>query len=365
VIILRTATTKSSYNLINRIKISHYKELKPMEVLQEGKGELIGWHDPDENREYVLHNKSRGLNNKTMTAKDAVAKFIKDGDFIACGGFGHIRVSMCIVYEIVRQKKRNLLMAGKTAAHDVDMLAGNGCVDRVEVAYSFGHEIRGLSPAGRRMVETGRCKVVAETSNAGYQWRFLAGMMGIPFIPSRSLLGTDTGKYSSIKVVKDPFSGKPIALIPAAYPDVAFIHVHRCDVYGNCQIDGIMAEDFELARCARKLIITTEKIVDNDIIRATPWHTVIPFYLVDAVIEQRYGSHPCEMHGTYFFDEEHIAEWLAVSKTDEGIKQYADKYIFGVADFDEYLERCGGIKKLDFLIKREEMRVPVITPWRK
>ncbi|MFA5400036.1 MAG: CoA-transferase [Dehalococcoidia bacterium] len=336
-----------------------------MEVIQEGKGQLVGWHDPDENREYVLHNKSRALKDKTMTARDAVSKFVKDGDFIASGGFGHIRVSMNIIYEIIRQRRRNLIMAGKTAVHDLDLLVGNGCVDRVEVAYSFGHEVRGLSPASRRMVESGRCKVIAEISNSGYQWRFLAGMMGLPFIPSRNLLGTDTGAYSSCKVVKDPFSGKPINLIPAAYPDVAFIHVHRCDIYGNCQIDGIMVEDFELARCARKLIITTEKIVDNEIMRREPWRNVIPFYVVDAVVEQPYGSHPCEMHGEYFFDEEHIAEWLALSKTDEGVKQYSDKYIFGVNDFDEYLETCGGLKKIEFLKKREDMRVPLVTPWRK
>jgi acyl CoA:acetate/3-ketoacid CoA transferase alpha subunit len=336
-----------------------------MEVIQNGMGELIGWHDPDDNREFVLHNKSRELKDKTVTAKEAVEKFVRDGDFIASGGFGHIRVSMNIIYEIVRQKKRNLIMAGKTAVHDLDILVGTGCVNKVEVAYGFGHEIRGLSPAGRRMVESGRCKVTGETSNSGYQWRFLAGMMGVPFIPSRNLLGTDTGKYSSCKVVKDPFSGKPINLIPAAYPDAVFIHVHRCDIYGNCQIDGIIVEDFELARCARRLIITTEEIVDTEVIRREPWRTVIPFYIVDAVVEQPFGSHPCEMHGRYFFDEEHIAEWLDLSKTDEGVQKYADKYIFAVKEFDEYLELCGGVKKMNFLKKREQLRVPLVTPWRK
>ena len=336
-----------------------------MEVLHEGLGELVGWHDPDENREFVLHNKSRALKDKTMTAGEAVASFVKNGDFIASGGFGHIRVSMNIIYEIIRQRKRNLVMAGKTAVHDLDLLVGNGCVDKVEVAYSFGHEVRGLSPASRRMVESGKCKVIGEISNAGYQWRFLAGMMGLPFIPSRNLLGTDTGKYSACKVVKDPFSGKPINLIPAAYPDVAFIHVHRCDIYGNCQIDGIMVEDFELARCARKLIITTEEIIDTEVIRREPWRTAIPFYVVDGVVEQPFGSHPCELHGKYFFDEEHIAEWLSLSKTDEGVQAYAEKYIFSVSDFNEYLELCGGIKKIEFLAKREAMRVPLVTPWRK
>jgi glutaconate CoA-transferase subunit A len=336
-----------------------------MEVLNEGKGELIGWHDPDEAREWVQKNKSRELRDKTMPVKEAVTRFIKDGDFIASGGFGHIRVSMDIIYEIIRQKKRNLIMAGKTAVHDLDVLVGSGCVDRVEVAYSFGHELRGLSPASRRMVESGRCKVVAETSNAGYQWRFLAGMMGLPFIPSRNLLGTDTGKYSSCKVVKDPFSGKPINLIPAAYPDVAFIHVHRCDIYGNAQIDSIVVEDIELSRCARRLIMTTEEVVDNELIRREPWKTKIPFFVVDAVVEVPYGSHPCEMPGLYYYDEEHIAEWLRLSRTEEGTHEYLQKYIFSVDHFEDYLELCGGIKKLNYLKRREFLREPMIAPWRR
>jgi len=336
-----------------------------MEVLKEGTGELLGWHDPDEARDWVLKNKSRDLKDKTMSVKEAVSRFVHDGDFIASGGFGHVRVSMAIVYEIIRQKKRNLVMAGKTAVHDFDILVGSGCVDRAEVAYCFGHELRGLSPASRRMVENGQCKVVAETSNAGYQWRFLAGMMGIPFIPSRNLLGTDTGSYSSCKVVKDPFSGKPINLIPAAYPDVAFIHVHRCDIYGNAQLDAILVEDFELSRCARRLIMTTEEIIDNEAIRKEPWRTVIPFLVVDAVVKVPYGSHPCEMPGRYYYDEEHIAEWLKLSKTQEGVDRYFDKYVLGVDSFDDYLKLCGGTKKLNYLKRREFLKEPMVAPWRK
>ena len=336
-----------------------------MEVLKDGKGELLGWHDPDEARDWVLKNKSRDLKDKTMSVREAVSRFIHDGDFIASGGFGHVRVSMAIVYEIIRQKKRNLAMAGKTAVHDIDILVGSGCVNRAEVAYCFGHELRGLSPASRRKVENGQCKVVAETSNAGYQWRFLAGMMGIPFIPSRNLLGTDTGNYSSCKVVEDPFSGKPINLIPAAYPDVAFIHVHRCDIYGNAQIDAILVEDFELSRCARRLILTSEEIIDNEVIRGEPWKTAIPFLVVDAVVKVPYGSHPCEMPGIYYYDEEHIAEWLNLSKTQEGADEYFSKYVFGVDSFDDYLELCGGMKKLNYMKRREFLKEPMVAPWRK
>jgi len=339
--------------------------MSTVKILEEGTGQLLGWHDPDENREYVLKNKSRELVDKRMTAKEAIEKFVHDGDFIASGGFGHVRVSMVLIYEMIRQKKRNLAMAGKTAVHDIDILIGSGCVDKVEVAYCFGHELRGLSPAGRRAVESGKCKVVAETSNAGYQWRFLAGMMGLPFIPSRNLLGTDTLKRSSAKVIEDPFSGKPVCLIPAAYPDVAMIHTHRCDIYGNAQIDGIIIEDFELARSARKLIITTEEIIDNELVRAHPYRTTIPFPVVDAVVEMPFGSHPCQMPYKYFFDEHHIGEWLKMSKSDEGAKEYFDKYVYGVKDFEEYLEKAGGVRMLNRLKRVEHLVEPMTAPWLK
>lgn len=336
-----------------------------MEILQEGEGELLGWHDPDENRKWVLENKSRALIDKRMSVKEAVEDFVHDGDFIAFGGFGHIRVAMALIYEIIRQGRRNLIMAGKTAVHDVDILIGAGCVNKIEVAYAFGHELRGLSPAGRRAVETGQCEVVAEISNAGYQWRFLAAMMGVPFVPSRNMLGTDTLKKSSAKVARDPWSGKPVCLIPACYPDVAMFHVPRCDKYGNAQIDGIIVEDFELARAARRVIITTEEIVDEEEIRSKPWMTAIPFFVVDAVCEVPYGAHPTEMPYLYFFDEEHIGEWLDLSKTPEGTKEYFDKYVFGVEDFEEYLELVGGIRRLNYLKKVELYRAPMKAPWLK
>jgi 3-oxoacid CoA-transferase subunit A/glutaconate CoA-transferase subunit A len=256
-------------------------------------------------------------------------------------------------------------MAGKTAVHDVDLLIGAGCVNKIEVAYAFGHELRGLSPAGRRAVETGQCKVVAEISNAGYQWRFLAGMMGIPFIPSRNMLGTDTLKHSACKVVEDPWSGKPVCLIPAAHPDVAMFHVPRCDMYGNARIDGIIVEDFELARAARRVIVTTEEIVDTEVIRAEPCRTVIPFYVVDAVCEVPYGAHPTRMPYLYFFDEEHIGEWLDLSQTPAGTQAYFEKYVFGVCGFEEYLDLAGGVRKLNYLKRVEQFKEPMRAPWLK
>lgn len=334
-----------------------------MEVQSKGSGQLLGWHDPDEERRWIRENKPRRMTDKTMGLKESVSKFVSDGDYLAMGGFGHVRVSMAAIYEMIRQKRRELTLAGKTAVHDCDLLVSSGCVKQVEVAYSFGHELRGLSPASRRMVEQGKVSAVTETSNAGFQWRFKAAAMGLPFIPARILMGTDTFAKSSAMVARDPFSGKKVALIPACYPDVAFIHVHRCDRFGNSQIDGVSIMDCDLARAARRLVITTEKLVGDDVIRDEPTRTLIPFYCVDAVVELPFGSHPGNMPLVYYSDEEHIAEWLKLSKTEEGAKAYFDKYVYGVEDFGQYLELVGGDAKMKKLREIEFLRAPTEAPW--
>ncbi len=334
-----------------------------MKIIDQGEGELVGWHDPDENREWIRQNKSPALVDKRMFLVDAVSKFVKDGDVLGMGGFGHIRVSFAAIYEMIRQKKKNLTVLGKTAVHDVDVLIGGGCVSKVECAYAFAHELRGLSSCGRRAVESGRVKVVSEISNGGFQWRFLGGMMGVPFVPCRMLQGSDTFRKSSAKIVEDPFTGKPICLLPSCNPDVVFVHVPRCDRFGNCQIDGILIEDFELARAARRLIITTEEIIDNEEIRNHPDLTKIPGFIVDAVVEVKYGAHPTLMPDKYYFDEEVIGEWLDMSKTDEGTKAWIDKYVRGTSDFQEYIALIGGEAKMKYLNDIEHYKAELKAPW--
>jgi len=336
-----------------------------MKVLAEGKGELLAWMSPDEGRKWMRENKSRALIDKRTTMKEAVQRYINDGDYFAMGGFGHIRLSMEGIYEMIRQRRRNMIMAGKTSVHDVDILIGGGVVDRIECAYAHGHELRGLSPAGRRATESGIVKIVAELSNAAFQWRFKAASMGLPWFPARIMMGTDTFNYSSSKIVEDPYTGKPITLIPACYPDVAFIHVHRCDKYGNCQIDGTTIEDIELSRAAKRLIITTEKIIPHEDITDHPDRTAIPHFVVDAVVESRYGSHPGNMPDLYYSDEEHMAEWLKLSRSDEGVQEYMDKYVFGVENQEEYIELIGGEEKMKYLWRLEHLQVPMEAPWRR
>ncbi len=307
--------------------------------------------DVDQAREH-FRNKSRKMVSKVSTVKEAVGKLINDGDYLAVGGFGTNRVPTAVLHEIVRQRKRNLGLSGHTATHDCQVLAAGECLDRCDVAYVVGLEARGLSSASRRAFESGKVKAV-EWSNAALAWRYKAAAMGIPFIPGRTMMGTDTAKYSAFKEIECPYTNIKLAALPALYPDVGIVHVHRADVYGNCQIDGITVSDQDMARAAKKLIITTERIVPNDDIRRQPERTIIPYYYVDALIEVPFGAYPCNMAYEYFSDEEHLREWLVAEKTEESLKDFLDKYIYETSDFYQYLQLCGGIEKITKLRNME------------
>lgn len=303
-------------------------------------GRLFMPPDVDASREYFRH-KSRALTDKRTTVHDAVARLVKDGDYVAVGGFGTNRIPTALLHEILRQGKNGLGLSGHTATHDFQILAAGGAVNRVDVAYVIGLEARGLSRAARRLFEEARIEV-CEWTNAALAWRYKAAVMGVPFVPARVMFGTDTYKRSAARTVTCPFTGQKLLALPALYPDVAMIHVHRADKYGDSQIDGISVADYDVARASRKVIITAERIVDEDVIRGDPTRTIIPGYCVDAVCEVRYGSYPGNMAYEYFSDEDHLREWLAADSKPETLKPFLDKYVYGTKDFAAYLELCGG-----------------------
>lgn len=324
-----------------------------MDVLDQGLNPIFTDPDPDKAREF-FRNKSRAMVDKRMTAREAVAKFVNDGDYLAIGGFGANRIPNAIVHEIVRQRKKNLGFLGHTSTHDFQVLAAGKCFNRVDAAYIVGLEARGLSPNARRYMESGEVQVT-EWTNYALDVRLKAAADGVSFGILRSVLGTDTFKMSGAKVIECPFTGKKYAAVPACWPDVAAIHVHEADMYGNAVIRGISVADLELARASKRLIITTEKLVHNSVIRDNPSATSIPFYLVDAVVEVPYGSYPGNMPYLYFSDEEHLAAWMKAEKDPEVFAQFLDTYIYSCANFEEYLEKCGGLKRIEELQKLENL----------
>ncbi|MBI2974595.1 MAG: CoA transferase subunit A [Deltaproteobacteria bacterium] len=299
-----------------------------------GTYELI---QPFDLEDFRAHNrkKTKALTSKLMSESDAVSRFIKDGDYIGIELYGTVRCPMSITREIIRQRFKRLRMAGQGVL-EIDMMAAANCIKALDWTY-IGLEVYGVSNSMRRGVESGYIEKVVEWSNAAIAWRFKAAAMGVPFLPTRSMLGTDTFKYSSAKSINCPFTGKKVCLLPALILDTGIIHVNRADKYGNCQIDGISGFAAEMSRASKNLIISAEEIIDTDEIRKAPEKTIIPYYLVDAVVHAPFGSHPGEMVNCYERDEKHLKMYFEAAKSEETVKAYLDKWVYGMKNNEEYL----------------------------
>lgn len=322
-----------------------------------GQGQLFA--DPSANRlREAFAAKPRALVDKVTDVADAVKRLVRDGDYLAIGGFGTNRIPTAVVREIVRQGRQNLSFAGHTATHDFQILAAGNLTGRgqtlakVDAAYIVGLEARGLSPHARRVIESGEVQMT-EWTNYALAVRFQAAAMGVPFLPSRTMLGTDTYKYSAAKTIVCPFSGEKLVALPALSPDVAAIHVHEADRFGNCRLRGTTVADPDLARAAKRLIITCERLIPHEEFRRDPNQTIIPFFCVDAVCEVPFGSYPGNMPGEYFSDEIHLKEWLDAERDLATFQPFLERFVFGAANFTEYLNRCGGMTRMQQLRRQE------------
>jgi glutaconate CoA-transferase, subunit A len=201
----------------------------------------------------------------------------------------------------------------------------------------------------RLYTETGRARF-EEWSHMARGLRFHAGAMGVPFLPMRSMMGSDVvGRLPDTRLIDCPFTGERPVLVPALNPDVALIHVQRCDAHGNAQIDGLPFLDIDLAMAAGRVILTTERIVSNEQIRRAPDHTKIPFMAVDAVVEAPFGSAPHECYGLYEPLFRHLDAYAAQIRQDpeEGARAYLERYFYGPQSWTEYLALLGLDELLD------------------
>lgn len=325
-----------------------------MKIINKGGGELFTDPDPDLARGH-FKNKSRKMTDKRMSVHDAVEKFVPDGAYLAVGGFGGVRIPAAALHEIVRQKKKRLGLSGHTATHDFQILAAGECFDRCDVAYIVGLEARGISKNARSYVENGKVKC-SEWTNAGLTWRLKAAALGIPFLIGRQTLGADSLKWSASHIIECPYTKKKFATFPALYPDISIIHVHESDVFGNSVIRGVSMVDEDLARASKHVIITCERIVDTEKFRKDPHQVMIPYFCVDAVCEVPYGSYPGNMPFEYFSDEKHLSEWLEVEKDAAAFKKFLDDNIYSVNNFNQYIAKHGGEKRMQELRRIEFMQ---------
>ena len=283
-----------------------------------------------------------------------MVRTIPDGAQIALGGFAIARNVITVVHELIRQQKKNLTLSQCVMGMDTDLLVGSGLVSRLIVGGGSLDRF-GLVQCVNRARETGQV-VSLDLSSLSVCFGYLAGALGISFIPIKSLLASEVLERleagpgaEMVRRMKCPFTGEDYLLLKAITPDVSLVHVQAADREGNCQIHGPRWENEEQAKAARRVILITEELVSTEFIRQHPTRTIIPGHRVEAVIHEPFGAHPTTVYACYDYDAEHLELYVKHARTPEGIQEYIEKYILGTRDHSEYLDKVGGWQKLDEL----------------
>ena len=291
--------------------------------------------------------------NKLSSLHEAVAS-IQPGAHVALPGFAIARCAMAFTHEVIRQGINHLTLSQCVGAMDADILVGAGMADRL--IYGGGSLDRfGRLSAVNRGIETGTL-AAEEYSSLSVTFRYLAGSLGLPFIPIRSLQGSDLlanlkeHHPDDVATVQDPFTGDDWLALKPLLPDVAIAIVSAADAEGNAQIDGPRWDNLEQARASKRTIVLAQKIISTKEIRKHPDRNVIPGFLVSHVVHVPYAAHPCSLFQAYDYDADHIRLYAEAAQSPEGMRAYLDSYVYGVPDHAAYLAKVGGdelIKKID------------------
>jgi glutaconate CoA-transferase, subunit A len=285
-----------------------------------------------------------GLMQPKVRQLDEAIALVRDGDTVAIGGHTLRRHPMAAVYELVRQGKRRLHLLGWNSAIDFDLLVGADCAAIVETSF-VGISGFGLARNFRRAAESGAIEI-REHSEISALDMFRAGSIGLPFLASHVLLGTDVPATNPrLSTVVNPFSGETLTAVAAATPDVAIIHAHTADIYGNVQLDELHwpdndADEF-IGWAAETTIVTVEQLVSEEKIRAAPQRTIIPRDAVTCVVEAPYGAYPCACDSRYTYDLSWVGEYYEASADGEAFTRFLDQWVRGPKDHADFLDLVG------------------------
>jgi glutaconate CoA-transferase subunit A len=291
-----------------------------------------------------LEAKPKSAGEKLTTVEDAVAR-IRDGDHVAVGGCLFSRTPMALVRELLRQRRTGLTLSRNLMCTEGEFLMVTGGVERVVTAWMSIGLPWGVSKILRHYVESGKV-VLEEWSHLALGLRFRAAAMGVPFLPTLTMLGSDLMHVGGMKTLEDPYTGETLAAVPALFPDVAILHVHRADRFGNAQIDGYPHMDADIARAATTVLMTAEEIVPEEETRRHPDRTVIPGFVVDALVQAPFGSFPHECYGLYEADYDHFAEYTAAidARGPAAVVDYLERHVLRPPTFADYLDLFGGAR---------------------
>jgi glutaconate CoA-transferase subunit A len=283
----------------------------------------------------------RLVTDKRMTAAQAAA-LVGDGDHVAVGGTCYSRTPMALLFALLKLRRQRLTVSRPLSCYEAELLLATGSAERIVTSW-VGIGLRwGLAPVFRHYIESGAA-VYEEWSHLAMGLRYRAGAMGVPFLPTLSMLGSDLAPAVGLQTVTCPYTGERLAAIPALNPDVALIHVHRADEFGNAQVDGYRHMDVDMARAARKVIVSAERIVSTEEITARPEATMLPHFVVDAVVEAPYGAYPHECYGLYEADLDHFDGYATAVKDGgaDAARRYVAQNVDSLADFAAFLALAG------------------------
>ena len=284
------------------------------------------------------------MHSKILSLRDAIARYVHDGDTVVIEGFTHL-ICFAAAHEIIRQGRRELTLCRLTPDLIYDQMIAAGCARKLVFSWA-GNPGAGSLHAFRRAVEGKgeRPLEIEEYSHFGMVARFCAGSAKLPFWPMRDYMGTDLPVANPrIRTVTCPYTGEQLATVPALNPDVTIVHAQRADASGNAQIWGLLGVQKEAAFASAHVIVVVEELVDEAVIRADPNRTLIPGMIVDAVVVEPWGAHPSYAQGFYDRDNEFYVAWEDVSRDPAKLRAYLDEYVHGVPDRQAYLQKQPGL----------------------
>jgi glutaconate CoA-transferase subunit A len=276
---------------------------------------------------------------KLTSLSQAISQHVHDGDLVYAAGFTHL-IPFAAGHEIIRQGKKNLVLARATPDIIYDQLVAAGCARKIIFSYSGNPGVGSLRIV-RAEMEAGRLDY-EEYSHFAMITRLTAGATGLPFLPMKSVGTEDLVNANPLyRKVTDPYNGEMLNVVPALNPDVAIVHAQRASAQGDVQIWGIIGEQKEAAFAAQRVIVTAEEIVDESVIRSDPNRTIIPGLIVSAVCHEPYAAHPSYTQGYYDRDNAFYLEWDKVSASPESVKTWLDEWVYAVTDRAAYWAKLG------------------------
>lgn len=298
---------------------------------------------------------------KLTSMADAIAQYVRDGSSVAIGLALEPFIPFAASHEIIRQQRRNLTLIGPISDILFDQLIGAGCVDKIKAAW-VGNVSEGLAHCYRRAIEQSipHTLVTEEYSNFTIGLALLAGSLGVPYIPTRSLLGSDLPRQNpAFYQQRSPLDASPLLLVPALQPDVTIIYVQRSDIDGNAHLWGSLGVCEEAMLAARNVILVAEEIVSREIILSDPNRVVGPSFKVRAVVHEPWGAHPSAVSGYYNRDHEFYHEYHTATRTTEGFKQWLDEWVINVPNRVAYVQKLGEERLLNLGVKKHLYAAPV------